>query len=149
MDHMEWYQASHKHFQTDRQGNKAAFRTSNSMSRHLEESSTGAINAIIVPYSDYNIVTQYSDYRSRKLRLTTVGDPPRWPRDTPLTTKVGTKFRQQVAVATEFNIVTMDGGCLCNCIYWIQTNSTLLVCKRTTPTELLPLVGKVSVNFWG
>jgi hypothetical protein len=24
----------------------------------------------------------------------TVGDPPRWPRDTPLSTKVGTKFRQ-------------------------------------------------------
>jgi hypothetical protein len=37
--------------------------------------------------------------RSRKLRLTTAGDPPRWPRDTPLSTKVGTKFRQQVAVA--------------------------------------------------
>jgi hypothetical protein len=32
-------------------------------------------------------------------RLTTVGDPPRWPRDTPLSTKVGTKFRQHVAVA--------------------------------------------------
>jgi TRAP-type C4-dicarboxylate transport system permease small subunit len=31
--------------------------------------------------------------------LTTVGDPPRWPRDTPLSTKVGTKFRRQVAVA--------------------------------------------------
>jgi hypothetical protein len=37
--------------------------------------------------------------RSRKLRLTTVGDPPRWPRDTPLSTKVDTKFRWQVAVA--------------------------------------------------
>jgi hypothetical protein len=36
--------------------------------------------------------------RSRKLRLTTVGDPPCSPRDTPLSTKVGTKFRQQVAV---------------------------------------------------
>jgi hypothetical protein len=34
-----------------------------------------------------------------KLRFTTVRDPPRWPRDTPLSTKVGTKFRQQVAVA--------------------------------------------------
>jgi hypothetical protein len=33
-----------------------------------------------------------------KLRLTTVGDPPRWPRDTPLSTKVDTKFRRQVAV---------------------------------------------------
>jgi hypothetical protein len=32
-------------------------------------------------------------------RLTTVGDPPRWPRDTTLFAKVGTKFRQQVAVA--------------------------------------------------
>jgi hypothetical protein len=30
--------------------------------------------------------------RSRKLRLTTVGDPPRWPRDTPLSAKIGTKF---------------------------------------------------------
>jgi hypothetical protein len=30
--------------------------------------------------------------------LTTVGDPPRWPRDTPLSTKVETKFRLQVAV---------------------------------------------------
>jgi hypothetical protein len=37
--------------------------------------------------------------RSRKPRLTTVGDLPRWPRDTPLSTKVGTKFRLQVAVA--------------------------------------------------
>jgi hypothetical protein len=36
--------------------------------------------------------------RSRKLRLMTVGDPPRWPRDIPLSTKVGTKFRRQVAV---------------------------------------------------
>jgi hypothetical protein len=30
--------------------------------------------------------------------LMTVGDPPRWPRDTPLSTKVGTKFRRHVAV---------------------------------------------------
>jgi hypothetical protein len=37
--------------------------------------------------------------RSRKLRLTTVGNPPRWPRDTPLSAEVGTKFRRQVAVA--------------------------------------------------
>jgi hypothetical protein len=34
-----------------------------------------------------------------KLRLTAVGDPPRWPRDTPLSAKVGTKFRRQVSVA--------------------------------------------------
>jgi hypothetical protein len=33
------------------------------------------------------------------LKLTTVGDPPRWPRDTPLCTKVGTKFRRPVAAA--------------------------------------------------
>jgi hypothetical protein len=33
------------------------------------------------------------------LFLSTVGDPPRWPRDTPLSTKVDTKFRRQVAVA--------------------------------------------------
>jgi hypothetical protein len=38
-------------------------------------------------------------FRSRKLRLMTVGDPQRWPRDTPLSTKVDTKFRRQVAVA--------------------------------------------------
>jgi hypothetical protein len=37
-------------------------------------------------------------FRSRKLRLTTVGDPPRWPRDTPQSTEVDTKFRRQVAV---------------------------------------------------
>jgi hypothetical protein len=37
--------------------------------------------------------------RSRKPRLTAVGDPPRWPRDTPLSTKVDIKFRRQVAVA--------------------------------------------------
>jgi hypothetical protein len=36
---------------------------------------------------------------SRKLRLMTMRDPPRCPRDTPLSTKVGTKFRPQVAVA--------------------------------------------------
>jgi hypothetical protein len=29
----------------------------------------------------------------------TVRDPQRWPRDNPLSAKVGTKFRQQVAVA--------------------------------------------------
>jgi hypothetical protein len=34
-----------------------------------------------------------------KLKLTTVGDPPRWPPDTPLSTIVDTKFRRQVAVA--------------------------------------------------
>jgi hypothetical protein len=34
-----------------------------------------------------------------KLRLTTAGDPPHWPRDTLLSTKVGTKFRRQVVVA--------------------------------------------------
>jgi hypothetical protein len=38
------------------------------------------------------LLTQRS--RDRKLSLTTVGDPPRWPRDTPLSTKVGTKFRR-------------------------------------------------------
>jgi hypothetical protein len=35
----------------------------------------------------------------KKLRWTTVGDPPRWTRDTPLSTKVDTKFRRQVVVA--------------------------------------------------
>jgi hypothetical protein len=37
--------------------------------------------------------------RSINLRLTTVGDLPRWTRDTPLSAKVGNKFRRQVAVA--------------------------------------------------
>jgi hypothetical protein len=37
--------------------------------------------------------------RSRKLRLTTVGDPPHWPCNTPLPARLGIKFRQQVAVA--------------------------------------------------
>jgi hypothetical protein len=32
-------------------------------------------------------------------RLTAVGVLPRWPRDTPLSAKVGTKFRRQMAVA--------------------------------------------------
>jgi hypothetical protein len=32
-------------------------------------------------------------------RLTTVGDPPRSPRDTPLSAEVDTKFRRQVTVA--------------------------------------------------
>jgi hypothetical protein len=41
----------------------------------------------------------YNPIRSRKLRLTTVRDQLRCPRDTPLSTKVGTKFRRQVAVA--------------------------------------------------
>jgi hypothetical protein len=35
----------------------------------------------------------------RKLRLATVGDLPCWPRDTPLSAKVGIKFRQQVVTA--------------------------------------------------
>jgi hypothetical protein len=38
-------------------------------------------------------------YRCNKLRSTTVGDPPRWPRDTPLSKNDGSKFRRQVAVA--------------------------------------------------
>jgi hypothetical protein len=32
------------------------------------------------------------------LRLTTVGDPPRWPRHTLLSAEVDTKFRRQVAI---------------------------------------------------
>jgi hypothetical protein len=34
-----------------------------------------------------------------KTEISTVGDPLRSPRDNPLSTKVGTKFRRQVAVA--------------------------------------------------
>jgi hypothetical protein len=41
-------------------------------------------------------------FRSRKLGLTTVADPPCWPRDIPLSTKLGTKFRQQVTVVSRY-----------------------------------------------
>jgi hypothetical protein len=37
--------------------------------------------------------------RSRKLRLTAVVDPPRWPREAPPSAKISTKFRRQVSVA--------------------------------------------------
>jgi hypothetical protein len=36
--------------------------------------------------------------REFNYKLQVLGDPPRWPRDTPLSTKVDTKFRRQVAV---------------------------------------------------
>jgi hypothetical protein len=39
------------------------------------------------------------DFQSRKMRLTTMADLPRWPHDIPLSAKVGIKFFQQVAVA--------------------------------------------------
>jgi hypothetical protein len=55
-----------------------------------------AANTSTVTLFNYTV---FRALRSRKLRLTTVGDPPRWPRDTPLSTKVGTKFRREVAVA--------------------------------------------------
>jgi hypothetical protein len=66
--------------------------------------------------------------RSRKLRLTTVGDPPRWPRNTPLSTKVGTKFRRQVVVnqsvkfacgvrATEFVCLFV-----CSAFHWFHSD---------------------------
>jgi hypothetical protein len=35
-------------------------------------------------------------FRSRNLRLTTVGVPLRWPRDSPLSAKVGTKIHRQL-----------------------------------------------------
>jgi hypothetical protein len=34
-----------------------------------------------------------------------MGDPPCWPHDTPLSTKVGTKFRQQVAVVSRYSSI--------------------------------------------
>jgi hypothetical protein len=37
-------------------------------------------------------------------RITTVGDPPSWPSDTPLSAKVGTKFCRQVAAAQSVEI---------------------------------------------
>jgi hypothetical protein len=45
------------------------------------------------------IIVRCKYIRSRELRLTTVGDLPRWPRDTLLSTEVDTKFRRQVSVA--------------------------------------------------
>jgi hypothetical protein len=47
----------------------------------------------------FDFVVMFIASRSIKLRLTTVGDSPRWQRDTPLSTIGGTKFRRQVAVA--------------------------------------------------
>jgi hypothetical protein len=47
----------------------------------------------------------------RKLRLTTVGDPPRLPRDTLLSTKVGIKFRRQVAVAQYSSLAAKEFVC--------------------------------------
>jgi hypothetical protein len=40
----------------------------------------------------FSIILRCKYIRSRKLRLTTVGDPPRWPRDTPLSAEVDTKI---------------------------------------------------------
>jgi hypothetical protein len=40
---------------------------------------------------------------SRKVRLTTVKDPLRWPRDNPISTKIGTKFCQHVAVVSQYS----------------------------------------------
>jgi hypothetical protein len=52
-------------------------------------------------------------FRSRKLKLTTVGDPPSCPGDTPLSAKVGTKFRQQVAVAVGIVRLRRKGHGVC------------------------------------
>jgi hypothetical protein len=49
-------------------------------------------------FLDSLILILFSDEPYTKLRLTTVGDPPRWQGDTPLSTNVDTKFRRQVAV---------------------------------------------------
>jgi hypothetical protein len=38
-------------------------------------------------------------FKTRKLRITTLRDPPRRPRDTPLSTKVDTTVRRQMGVA--------------------------------------------------
>jgi hypothetical protein len=56
-------------------------------------------NLTVLFYLFHKFYMHVMQIRSRKLRLTTVGDPPRWPRDIPLSTKVDTKFRRQVAVA--------------------------------------------------
>jgi hypothetical protein len=64
---------------------------------HFEQMSVGN-NSMFIVDSAYFIYI-YIYIRSRKLRFRTVRDPPRWPRDTLLSTKVDTKFHRQVAVA--------------------------------------------------
>jgi hypothetical protein len=59
-----------------------------------------SITTLLSFFSSHHILIPLSTFvRSRKLRLTTVGDLPRWPRDTPLSAEVDTKFRRQVTVA--------------------------------------------------
>jgi hypothetical protein len=66
-------------------------------------------------------------WRSRKLRLTTVGDPQRWPRDTPPSTKVGNKFRSSCG-GRSGGIVRLrtQGHGVCLCTHWIGRQSVHL-----------------------
>jgi hypothetical protein len=61
---------------------------------------------------------------SRKLRLTTMRDLPRWPRDTPLSAKVGTKFRWQVVVAQSYSLLVdwepQSFVCFCVMVKWSE-----------------------------
>jgi hypothetical protein len=66
------------------------------------------LNFILICQHKHGVWTEYKwgatwmktwRLRSRKLRLTAVWVPPRWPRDTPLSTEVGTKICLPVAVA--------------------------------------------------
>jgi hypothetical protein len=59
-----------------------------------------AVIVDLVPLHPYN---KQNKLRSRKLRLTTVEDPPRWPRDTPISAKVGTKFLREVASLSRYS----------------------------------------------
>jgi hypothetical protein len=70
-----------------------------------------------------------------------VQDPPRCPRDTPLSPKVGTKFRQQVAVAesVEFACGLKGHGvcfvvCVCVSVWVCAVHKSHILPSRTFPT---------------
>jgi hypothetical protein len=67
-------------------------------------------------------ITEELRLRTRKLRLTTVGDPPRSPRDTPLSTKVGIEFRRSVGIVRLWT----KGHGVCSKMFWNPSS-----CLRT------------------
>jgi hypothetical protein len=74
--------------------------------------------------------------RSRKLRLMPVGDPPRRQRNTPLSAKVNTKFRRQVAV-TQIVRSRTKGHEVCSFCH-LATLLTALISLWVTTTCYLP-----------
>jgi hypothetical protein len=86
-------------------------------------------------YVDFIIPKFSSLLRSRKLRLTVVGDPARWPRDTPLSTKVGTTFRRQVAVAQSILV-----ACGLKATEFVLVFSLLLSCVNLLLSMPLPFM---------